>query len=179
WKERLAEAEQAVSGRENAVRGYEMRLEGRRKRANAAREAWNQLTLDVGEQQRRAKLLEDLERNLEGFAQSVKQVMKEAHRGMLSGVCGPVSQLLKTHREYAVALETALGASMQHVVVETEQDAKNAIRLLKKRDWGRATFLPLSTIRGNVYNPREIEEMPGFVGMANTLCSCEERYGSI
>ena len=91
---------------------------------------------------------EDLERNLEGFAQSVKQVMKEAHRGMLSGVCGPVSQLLKTPREYAVALETALGASMQHVVVETEQDAKNAIRLLKQRDWGRATFLPLSTIRG-------------------------------
>src|SRR5699024_8745017 len=104
---------------------------------------------------------------------------KEAHRGMLSGVCGPVSQLLKTPREYAVALETALGASMQHVVVETEQDAKNAIRLLKQRDWGRATFLPLSTIRGNVYNAREIEAMPGFVGMANTLCSCEERYGSI
>ena len=90
-----------------------------------------------------------------------------------------MSQLLKTPREYAVALETALGASMQHVVVETEQDAKNAIRLLKQRDWGRATFLPLSTIRGNVYNAREIEAMPGFVGMANTLCSCEERYGSI
>ena len=61
---------------------------------------------------------------------------------MLSGVCGPVTQLLKTPREYAVALETALGASMQHIVVETEQDAKNAIRLLKQRDWGRATFLP-------------------------------------
>ncbi|MFR6278592.1 MAG: hypothetical protein ACLULM_06950, partial [Acutalibacter sp.] len=153
--------------------------EGRRQRAQAAQEQWNKLTLDANEQLRRAKLLEDLERNLEGFAQSVKQVMKEAHRGMLSGVCGPVSQLLKTPREYAVALETALGASMQHVVVETEQDAKNAIRLLKQRDWGRATFLPLSTIRGNVYNPREIEAMPGFVGMANTLCSCEERYGSI
>ena len=76
-------------------------------------------------------------------------------------------------------METALGASMQHIVVETEQDAKNAIRLLKQRDWGRATFLPLTTIRGSVYSPREIEGMPGFVGMANTLCSCEEKYGSI
>ena len=178
-EELLGQAQQAVAARENAVQGYQLRLEGRRQRAQAAQEQWNKLTLDVGEQLRRAKLLEDLERNLEGFAQSVKQVMKEAHRGMLSGVCGPVSQLLKTPREYAVALETALGASMQHVVVETEQDAKNAIRLLKQRDWGRATFLPLSTIRGNVYNPREIEAMPGFVGMANTLCSCEERYGSI
>ena len=178
-EELLQAAETAVSGRENAVKGYEMRLESRRRRAQQAKEAWDKLLLDGNEQLRRAKLLTDLERNLEGFSQSVKQVMKEAGRGMLSGVCGPVTQLLKTPREYAVALETALGASMQHIVVETEQDAKNAIRLLKQRDWGRATFLPLTTIRGSVYSPREIEGMPGFVGMANTLCSCEERYGSI
>ncbi len=178
-EELLQAAETAVSGRENAVKGYEMRLESRRRRAQQAKEAWDKLVLDGNEQLRRAKLLTDLERNLEGFSQSVKQVMKEAGRGMLSGVCGPVTQLLKTPREYAVALETALGASMQHIVVETEQDAKNAIRLLKQRDWGRATFLPLTTIRGNVYSPREIERLPGFVGMANTLCSCEEKYGSI
>ena len=176
-EELLQAAETAVSGRENAVKGYEMRLESRR--AQQAKEAWDKLVLDGNEQLRRAKLLTDLERNLEGFSQSVKQVMKEAGRGMLSGVCGPVTQLLKTPREYVVALETALGASMQHIVVETEQDAKNAIRLLKQRDWGRATFLPLTTIRGSVYSPREIEGMPGFVGMANTLCSCEEKYGSI
>lgn len=178
-EELLQAAETAVSGRENAVKGYEMRLESRRRRAQQAKEAWDKLVLDGNEQLRRAKLLTDLERNLEGFSQSVKQVMKEAGRGMLSGVCGPVTQLLKTPREYAVALETALGASMQHIVVETEQDAKNAIRLLKQRDWGRATFLPLTTIRGNVYDPREIRQLPGFVGMANTLCSCEEKYGSI
>ncbi len=178
-EELLQAAETAVSGRENAVKGYEMRLESRRRRAQQAKEAWDKLVLDGNEQLRRAKLLTDLERNLEGFSQSVKQVMKEAGRGMLSGVCGPVTQLLKAPREYAVALETALGASMQHIVVETEQDAKNAIRLLKQRDWGRATFLPLTTIRGSVYSPREIEGMPGFVGMANTLCSCEEKYGSI
>ena len=112
-----------------------MRLEGRRKRANAAREAWNQLTLDVGEQQRRAKLLEDLERNLEGFAQSVKQVMKEAGRGMLAGICGPVTQLLKTPREYAVALETALGAAMQNVVwlLYTSDVYKRQIRDKRQR----------------------------------------------
>ena len=178
-KEMLSDAQQAVAGRENAVKGYEMRLEGRKKRAQAARETWNQLTLDVGEQLRRAKLLEDLERNLEGFAQSVKQVMKEANRGLLKGICGPVTQLLKTPREYAVALETALGASMQNIVVETEQDAKNAIRLLKQRDWGRATFLPLTTIRGSKYDPRDIEDMAGFVGMANTLCSCDPKYNEI
>ena len=118
-EELLQAAETAVSGRENAVKGYEMRLESRRRRAQQAKEAWDKLVLDGNEQLRRAKLLTDLERNLEGFSQSVKQVMKEAGRGMLSGVCGPVTQLLKTPREYAVALETALGASMQHIVVET------------------------------------------------------------
>lgn len=178
-QEMLAQARDAAAGRENAVKGHELRLESRRKRAQAAREEWNRLTLDVGEQLRRAKLLEDLERNLEGFSQSVKAVMREAGRGLLQGICGPVTQLLQTPREYAVALETALGASMQHVVVETEQDAKNAIRLLQRREWGRATFLPLTTIRGNGYNPRDIQDMEGFVGMANTLCACEEKYKHI
>ena len=177
--EMLADTENAIAARENAVKGYELRLDGRRKKAQAAKEELDKLTLDANEQLRRARLLEDLERNLEGFAQSVKAVMKEAGRGMLSGVCGPVTKLLKTPREYAVALETALGAAMQNIVVETEQDAKNAIQLLKQRDLGRATFLPLTTIRGNVLDQREMEELPGFVGVASQLCSCEEKYGGV
>lgn len=68
---------------------------------------------------------------------------------------------------------------MQHIVVETEQDAKNAIRLLKQRDWGRATFLPLTTIRGNVYDPGRSNSCPASWAWPITLCSCEEKYGSI
>ena len=175
----LQDTQTAIAGLENAVKGHELRLESRRKRAQAAKEQLDQLTLDAREQQRRARLLEDLERNLEGFAQSVKAVMKEAGRGILQGVCGPVTQLLKTPKEYAVALETALGGAMQNIVVETEQDAKNAIRLLQQRDLGRATFLPLTTIRGTVLDQREMEEMPGFVGIASRLCQCEEKYAGI
>ena len=81
--------------------------------------------------------------------QSVKTVLREAARGSLRGVHGPVSKLISVPGEYALAVETALGAAMQNVVVENEQDAKNAIRLLKQRDAGRATFLPLTTIRGS------------------------------
>lgn len=175
----LADTENAISAGENTVKGYELRLESRRKRAQSAKEDMDRLTLDANEQFRRAKLLEDLERNLEGFSQSVKAVMKEAGRGMLSGVCGPVSRLLKVPGEYAVALETALGAAMQNVVVETEQDAKNAIQLLKQRDLGRATFLPVATIRGSVLDQREMEDLPGFVGVASKLCTCESRYDGI
>ena len=175
----LSDTENAIAAEENTVKGYELRLTTRRKRAEEARELLDKLTLDANEQLRRARLLEDLERNLEGFAQSVKAIMKEAGRGMLSGVCGPVSRLLKVPGEYAVALETALGAAMQNVVVENEQDAKNAINLLKQRDLGRATFLPLTTIRGNLLDKGEMEELPGFVGIAAELCSCDKKYDGI
>ena len=175
----LEDTEKAIAGQENSVKGYELRLESRRKRAQQAKEELDRLTLDVGEQLRRAKLLEDLERNLEGFTHSVKAVMKGAKRGMLSGVCGPVTQLIHVPKEYAVALETALGGAMQNIVVETEQDAKSAIRFLQKREAGRATFLPLTTIRGTVLDPREMEELPGFVGVASQLCQCEEKFAGI
>ncbi len=178
-RQMLDDTEASIAAAENTVKGYELRLETRRKKLEAARAEMDKLTLDANEQLRRAKLLEDLERNLEGFAQSVKAVMKEAGRGMLSGVCGPVSRLLKVPGEYAVALETALGAAMQNIAVETEQDAKKAINLLKQRDLGRATFLPLTTIRGTVLSEREMEELPGFVGVASKLCSCEKKYEGI
>lgn len=175
----LEDTQAAIDAGENAVKGYELRLDSRRKKVQTAREEMDKLTLDVGEQLRRAKILEDLERNLEGFSQSVKAVMKEAGRQMLSGVCGPVSRLLKVPAEYAVALETALGGAMQDIVTETEQDAKNAIGFLKRQDLGRATFLPVDTIRGTVLEQREMEEMPGFVGVASRLCSCERKYEGI
>ncbi|MCI9116265.1 MAG: chromosome segregation protein SMC [Acutalibacter sp.] len=175
----LEDTQKSLAAQENSVKGYEMRLESRQKRLQAAREEMDRLTLDANEQLRRARLLEDLERNLEGFAQSVKAVMKEAGRGLLSGICGPVTKLLNVPREYAVALETALGGAMQNIVVETEGDAKRAISFLKQRDLGRATFLPLTTIKGRVADTREMEHMPGFVGVASRLCRCEERFSGV
>ena len=75
--------------------------------------------------------------------------MNQAANGHLNGIHGPVSRLIEVPKQYAVALETALGASMQHIVVGNEQDAKQAILFLKKKEKGRATFLPMSTIKAN------------------------------
>lgn len=177
--EMLRETEQAIAAEENTVKGYELRTETRRKKAEAAKAEFDQLMLDANEQLRRAKLLEDLDRNLEGFGQSVKAVMKEAGRKTLSGVCGPVSRLLKVSGEYALALETALGGAMQNIVVETEENAKSAINLLKQRDLGRATFLPLTTIHGSLLDEKELDGLPGFVGIAAKLCDCEAKYGGV
>lgn len=168
-----------IQAAENAVQGHSLRLDARRKKADALKAEADRLLLDANEQARRAKLLEDLERNLEGFTQSVKTVMRERERGNLQGIHGPVTRLLHVPREYAVALETALGAAMQNVVVDSEDAAKAAIRLLKQRNSGRATFLPLSTVRGTALDRREMEGMPGFVGIASELCRCEAQYAGI
>ena len=175
----LSDTDERIAALTNSSKGYEMRLNTRRQRMETVKQQSETLRLDAQEHARRAHLLEELERNLEGFSQSVKIVMKEAGRGTVSGIHGPVSRLIKVPSQYAVAIETALGAAMQNIVVGNEQDAKNAIRLLKQRDSGRATFLPLTTIRGNVLQESGLDDCPGFVGVAGRLCSCDEKYNGI
>ena len=174
-----ARIEEEIGSLQNTVKGYELRLQSRRQKAEEAKSQADKLALDADDRLRKARLLEDLERNLEGFAGSVKTVMKEASRGSLHGIHGPVSRLFKVPGEYAVAIETALGAAMQNIVVTGEQDAKKAIAFLKQRDGGRATFLPLSTIKGNVLREQGFDDCFGFVGVASELCRCEEQYQNI
>lgn len=175
----LSNTAENIENAANAIEGYSMRLESRRKKAAEIKAELDKSLLDAGEQSRRAKILEDLERNLEGFTQSVKVVMKEAARGTLGGVHGPVTKLIKTPREYAVAIETALGAAMQNIVVSSEQDAKAAISMLKRRDSGRATFLPLTTIKGYLLDKRDVSAMEGFVGIAAELVECGDKYRGV
>lgn len=169
----------AVDMAQNAVKGHELRVESRRKKWEQAKANWDALKLDANEQSRRAKLLADLEKNLEGFAQSVKAVMKESGRGVLQGVYGPVTKLIHVDKKYATALETALGASMQNIVVETEGDAKAAIRFLKQRNIGRATFLPRTVIKGKSAAPSDLQNLSGFVGVASQLCRCDKPFEGI
>jgi chromosome segregation protein len=179
YLQKLENLDQRIESLGNAVQGHDMRLKTRRDRLEASRRQNDSLRLDLEEHLRRARLLEDLERNLEGFSQSVKAVMKETSRGALSGVHGPVSRLIHVPKEYAVAIETALGASMQNIVVGTEEDAKRAIGRLKEMNSGRATFLPLSVIRGRVLSEPGLSGCPGFVGVASELCSCDLKYQEI
>lgn len=175
----LHRTEESIEQMGNSLSGHELRLERRRQKAAQVKHSLDQATLDAGEQSRRAKILEDLERNLEGFTQSVKVIMREAGRGTLAGIHGPVTKILTVPGEYAVAVETALGAAMQNIVVSTEQDAKTAISLLKKRDSGRATFLPLTTIRGTVMDSRDASGAEGFLGVASELVGCDPKYAGI
>ena len=163
----------------NKVKGYELKLSSQKEKCDKLKNENDKLNLDSQENIRKIRLLEELERNLEGFSKSVKVIINESKKGLLLGIHGPVSKLIKVPSKYAVAIETALGASMQNIVVENESDAKRAISLLKNRDCGRATFLPLSTIKGFEINDNELKSQKGFIGIASKLCNCKEEYKNI
>lgn len=164
---------------QNALRGYEMRYNARVAKLETARQETEKLNLDVEEKQRRIRLLEEMERSLEGFSNSVKSVIKQAERGELRGIRGPVSRLIHAQAKYALAVETALGAAAQHIVCDREEDAKRGIAYLKDTKGGRATFLPVQSIKGTLLNEPSLEDEAGFVGLASSLVEVEDTYQSI
>ena len=120
-----------------------------------------------------------MERDFESYQKSVRIVMQEAQRGALRNIHGPVSRLIRTGDSYAVAIEIALGAAMQQIVVGTEQDGKAAINHLKRTGAGRATFLPLNTIQGRQLQETGLENCRGFVGVASNLVTTDRQYQGI
>ncbi len=179
FKDELDEAVNKAQTLTNTISGCRMLFENALKKRETIKEKGEKISLDIKEVTRRKEFLEGLERNLEGFTQSVKIVVRESRNGVLSGIHGPVSRVITVPSEYAVAVETALGGAMQNIVTETEDDAKRAISFLKRKDAGRATFLPMSTIKGRELEEKGLEACTGFVGIASSLCSCEERYNGI
>lgn len=179
YQSRQKQYEQKAQMLQNAIHGCELKLKGKTDKRDALKQQADKLLLDAQERSRRTKILEDLERNMEGFHHSVKAVMKEAQRGTLKGMHGPVSRIIQVPTQYTVAIETALGPAMQNVVTGTEEDAKRAIAMLKQRDGGRATFLPLTTIKGNRLRESGMEGCAGFIGVACDLCTCKEQYTGI
>ena len=175
----IKSAKDDIQSFENSIEGLSLKLESRdKKRAQLKSESEKQ-SLDLREHQRKIDFLENLERNLEGFSKSVKSVVNASKNGRLKGICGPVSRVISVPSEYAVSIETALGAAMQNIVVETDEDAKQAIRFLKSTDSGRATFLPINTIKPRELKENGLDDCYGFVGIASELCSCDKKYANI
>ena len=177
--EDLAETNDEINSLKNSIDGLELKLSTKEKKRNEYKSESEKLSLDVKEHLRKISFLENLERNLEGFSKSVKVVVNASKNGKLHGICGPVSRVISVPSKYGVAIETALGGAMQNIVVNTDEDAKQAIRYLKSTDGGRATFLPLNTIKSRELRENGLDDCYGFVGVASELCSCEEKYNNI
>lgn len=164
---------------ENQKAGYRFKLEGRQKKLEQEQAQAEELRTQAGQLRQKAKLLRDLEDNLEGFAYSVKAVMKQSKNGRLEGIHGTVARLLQVPEEYALAIETALGGSMQHIVVENENAAKSAIRFLKQQNAGRATFLPLTSVKGRELTGYDLTDQEGYVDLASHLVKADAQYQGI
>ncbi len=162
----------------NALDGARMKVRSREESLSALTEKVNRLAVDARTMDSRIKLLDDMQRDYEGFSKAVKVVMRESARGNLKGVHAPVANLIRTDDEFALAVETALGASAQNIVTDTMADGRSAIEYLKRTDGGRATFLALDTVRGTVMKNAPDRD-PGFVGVAAELVQCDEQYSGI
>lgn len=163
----------------NAISGREILLQKRREKYDGIKQNIDKLVLDESEKRRRAQMIEELERSMEGFAHSVKAIMNSSKHGDLNGVHGTVSQLLHVDSEYAVAIEAALGNALQNIVMSSEEAAKRAINYLKSTKGGRATFLPLTSVRPRHFNHGDVKNCIGYVGLANELISCDSKYNVI
>lgn len=175
----ISAAEEKSEELKNQLSGYEKLHNDRLKRLSVIKKAQEDLNLAIREKQQRKKLLSDLEANMEGFAHSVKSVMKAASSGRISGIHGTVAQLVNVKPEYAVAIETALGGAMQNVVVEDDTAAKRCINLLKENRAGRATFLPMTSVRGYTLNEPRLANENGFIALGSELVEYNGQYAGI
>lgn len=173
--EALQKAEENVTRCDNIKSGLALKLESRRRQQAEAAEALQKADRDRSNTAQRIRILEDLEKNLDGYQQSVKAVMRAAEARRLRGVIGPVAGILTVRKGYETAIETALGFALQNLVVENERDARAAIAFLKESRAGRATFLPLDTVQGH----RFTGPLTGTAEVAADLVEVDARYQNI
>ncbi len=171
----LAEVNEDITRLANIRGGLGLKLEARRKSLAEADEAEQKIDREIDAAEQRISVLRELEKNMDGYSQSVKTVMRAAEGRRLRGMLGPVSGILRVDKGYETAIETALGAAMQNIVVEDEGAAKAAIAFLKETKAGRATFLPLDTIQPGEFRG----QLTGTAQLASELVHCDARYEKV
>ena len=159
----------------NVRSGLELKLKNRRAALDEADNAEQRLGRELDAARQRLSVLRELEKNMDGYQNSVKAVMRAAGARRLRGIIGPVSAILKVEPGCEVAVETALGGALQNLVVENEAAAKAAIALLRNDNAGRATFLPLDTVQPGVFRGR----LSGTARLASSLVQADRRYDNI
>ena len=177
-KQQLEELDEKLRQNSNIVEGCRMKLKNREDALNELSRKATALEVDGRSMDGRIRMLSDMERDYEGYSRAVKTVMRESERGTIRGVHGPVANLVRTDEDLALAIETALGGAAQNIVIDNQNDGRLAIEMLKRQDAGRATFLPIDTIRGHRMQDAP-ETDPGFVGVASDLVRFDKRYEEI
>lgn len=175
----LNQMRSGVTQAEHALQRAQADAQEAVRRTDDARREHAALTAALTDSRNRVRMLTELQREYEGFSRAVKLVMAQVSSGALKGVRGPLSSLIHVSGQYVTAIETALGAAASNLVVERAQHGKLAIQMLKRRDGGRATFLPMDTIRPQSLRESGLEQNQGFCGVAADLVECDADYRDI
>ena len=164
---------------ENKLAGLNKLYENKSAKLEESRKQFSAFQLKQRELDSKLGILTDLENTMEGFSFSVKHILKAGKQGRISGICGSVGQLIEVKSEHTVAIETALGGALQNVIVNDENAAKRCIKLLKDDKAGRATFLPITSVKPRHFENKGLDEQEGYVAMASELISTDKKYSDI
>ena len=176
-REQIRKTKEAIEEREQQLKEDRSSLEEIRREADGARR-------DIHAQESRHRVLKDMEQSLEGYSHSVKAVMQAAGSGksLGTGIYGPLAQLIRVGAKYETAVEIALGGALQNIVTDDEYSAKRAIDYLKSNRLGRATFLPVSSVKARNLEPYLLNgarSMTGFEGLASDMVECEGTFSGV
>lgn len=178
-EENMAFLQNRIDENKNSLSGYQLKLKSKTEAAERIKEQLEKTAAQRDQKQSRARLLSDLEKNMEGFSGAVKAVIQQSRAKALGGIDGVLSRLITVENAHSTAIEVALGAAMQNIVTENEADAKRAILYLKQNNLGRATFLPVSNIKGRTLDEKDLDDQYGFVAVASDLVKCDNKYKEI
>lgn len=171
-KEKLSEAD-------NSLNGYTIIVNSRDKKCSEAKKLADSKSAELSALVSRKNMLIETERNMEGYQGSVRAVIRESEKGNLKGIRGPLSRIISVDEKYAAAIETALGAAVQNIITETENDAKRAMYFLKNTNAGRATFLPITAIKARYLDEKGFDSSAGFISVASDIVSFDKDYTDI
>ncbi len=164
---------------QNRLAGMERLAEGKRKRYDEARAALEEVNGKLGEKQQRYRVLSDIEKSKEGYFRAVKEILTAGEQGRLHGIHGIVADVITVPEKYVTAIETVLSSVMQNIIVDNDETATRCIRFLKEANAGRATFYPITTMKGRHLNEPRLSSEEGFEGIASELVECSDEYSQI
>jgi chromosome segregation protein len=175
----LAGLQERIDENNNSMSGYRLKLENKTAKAEKVKAELEKVNIDLQQKQSKARMLLDLEKNMEGYSGAVKAVMKQAQSKALAGIHAPLSQLINVDKEYSVAVEVALGAAMQFIVTNTHSDSKRAVNYLKNNNAGRATFMAIDSTKPRSLTEKGLDDCYGFVAVASDVVKCKKEYKDI
>ncbi|MBO5377536.1 MAG: chromosome segregation protein SMC [Ruminiclostridium sp.] len=175
----LEELSEEKADIENRLGGYTKLFESKNEKLTAKQEEYDKLRRNYDQKRQRLEVLSDVEKNMVGYFSSVKSVMHAVKSGKLSGIHGTVADVISVDKKYGIAIETSLGNALQNIIVENEETAKRCIRYLKDTNGGRATFYPLTSVKGSALQQNGLEDEDGFEGLGYELLDYDSKYDGI